>query len=309
MPANRHSYVRFFASDWIGGTARLSRLQRSLYFDVCVHNWDRCEPLSRAEQEIVFGDVEGWSKEVDLLVAAGKLKRTRGGGLISERAMIEARSARDRFVIARSAGSIGGRKTQEKRRNLASNPSRGAKPIQNQIQNQKEEPPIPPKGGESVVFESDAEVEPAESYSGPFETWWGEYPNKTGKRKAAQCYEAAFKRLGGARAGTAKVHGKLLDAVKAQRRVWRRTGVEGRYIPHASTWLNQSRWDDEAVVKELGREAAPGPEPADVGLQPLPPRRDNRCRECGAAYGMMHKEGCGMAPQPRGWVPGQEEDA
>jgi hypothetical protein len=90
-------------------------------------------------------------------------------------------------------------------------------------------------------------------YSAPFETWWREYPNKTGKGKAASMYEAAFKKLGGASRGTARVHARLLHALLAQKKLWKRKGVEGKFIPHAATWLNQSRFDDELVVAEMRR--------------------------------------------------------
>jgi hypothetical protein len=88
-----------------------------------------------------------------------------------------------------------------------------------------------------------------EHYTGAFEQWWAIYPNKTGKGRAAQAYQAAFKRLGGASVGTGRVHSKLFYALEAQCRVWKLKGISGKFIPHPTTWLNQSRWDDEAVIK------------------------------------------------------------
>lgn len=158
--------------------------------------------------------------------------------------------------------------------------------------------------------EAPPDVEPSEHYSSAFEAWWREYPNKTGKRKAAQCYDAAFKRLGGARIGAVMVHQKLMDALVAQRRIWKRRAVEGRYIPHASTWLSQSRYEDDPVVKEMqGPTQRPVAEFEEV-LTPLPPKPIRPdCPECGVGYGKMHVLGCPREPKPRGWVLGEEQEA
>lgn len=65
----------------------------------------------------------------------------------------------------------------------------------------------------------------------PFDRFWSAYPRKTAKIKA----EAAFKRV--------DVDVDTLIAAVEQQKLseqWRR-GV----IPHAATWLNQQRWQDE----------------------------------------------------------------
>jgi hypothetical protein len=139
-----------------------------------------------------------------------------------------------------------------------------------------ENPPKPPKGGEPNLFGEGAppvEIEPAgEKYSDAFEAFWAQYPNKTGKGKAAKAFDAAVKRLGGSKRLAAK---KLVDSAAAQKRVWRRKGVEGRYIPHPTTWLNQSRWDDAEVVAELARPAAVKPEAPEISpAEPKPARRE-----------------------------------
>jgi hypothetical protein len=79
----------------------------------------------------------------------------------------------------------------------------------------------------------------APSMPNAFETFWAAYPRKTAKVKARE----AWKKLDPV--------GGLLDtimtAVSAQSnsRDWLKEG--GKYIPHASTWLNGARWEDEVV--------------------------------------------------------------
>lgn len=161
----------------------------------------------------------------------------------------------------------------------------------------------------SDLFGDDAppDCKVGETYSAAFEAFWAKYPSKVGKRKAASAYDAAFKRLGGSKAGAARVHGKLLAAVGAQREVWKAKGTDARFIPHASTWLNQSRWDDEAVQRRLGQASRPKADP--VGLQHVSPAAKparRPCKHCGADYPRsLHSEDCPAAPrQATDWEPG-----
>lgn len=122
-----------------------------------------------------------------------------------------------------------------------------------------------------------------EHYTAPFETWWAEYPNKAGKRKASLAYSEAFKRLGGRAAGVDRVHGFLLASIAAQVAVWRRKGILGKFIPHPATWLTQSRWEDGEVKalldREAGRQPAQGEPPASEHLQPPTPPPPEARRE------------------------------
>ena len=67
-----------------------------------------------------------------------------------------------------------------------------------------------------------------------FDQFWSVYPRKEGKEKA----RAAFLKV--------SVPLKtLLDAVERQKKSDQWTKEGGRFIPHASTWLNGKRWEDE----------------------------------------------------------------
>lgn len=134
MAGVRHSYVRFYPSDWLAGTARLPRLLRSMYFDVCLHNWDYGEPMSRAEQTLVFADVPDWETELQKLVDMGKLRRNQGGSIYSERATNEARSSYERKVIAIASGKEGAAKRWKTKEDFDDHPN--VVPIANQNHNQ-----------------------------------------------------------------------------------------------------------------------------------------------------------------------------
>lgn len=134
MANGRHSYVRFYSSDWLAGTARMNRTLRSMYFDVCVHNWDHAEAMSRAEQALVFSDVPDWKAQVQTLLEMGKVKRTKGGGLYSERALNEALSSLERYRISVASGKDGAAKRWGTKGKMDSPPIR--EPVANQNQNQ-----------------------------------------------------------------------------------------------------------------------------------------------------------------------------
>ena len=73
-----------------------------------------------------------------------------------------------------------------------------------------------------------------------FTEFWKAYPKKVGKGAALKAY-AKIK-------PTAELHKEMLEALEKQKHSvqWRRDG--GQYIPNPSTWLNQSRWEDEVPM-------------------------------------------------------------
>jgi hypothetical protein len=70
-----------------------------------------------------------------------------------------------------------------------------------------------------------------------FARFWRDYPKKVGRRDAAK----ALARINPDEA----LLGRMLAAIEQQCRTpqWLKDG--GQYIPHASTWLNNQRWEDE----------------------------------------------------------------
>jgi hypothetical protein len=104
----RHSYVAFYMDAWAGGTARMTRLVRSVYFDVCFHNWDKVEPMGEADQMMAFDDLGPQGQQIlDVLVRSGKLDRDAEGAVFNRKAMEEARRAADLYEKKSSGGKRG----------------------------------------------------------------------------------------------------------------------------------------------------------------------------------------------------------
>lgn len=73
-----------------------------------------------------------------------------------------------------------------------------------------------------------------------FSEFWTAYPRKEKKQEAAKSYKKLK--------ADKEMQGVILRAVEAFKRTeqWQKDG--GQYIPHAVTWLNQRRWEDETTV-------------------------------------------------------------
>jgi hypothetical protein len=111
MSVHRHSYVGFYPSDWIAGTARMSRMHKSVYFDVCCYTWDQNRPCPAAELPLMLGDIPNWRELINDLVDAGKLHRAEDGSVCNERAASEAQKAFDLWDKKSRGGRTGAAKT------------------------------------------------------------------------------------------------------------------------------------------------------------------------------------------------------
>lgn len=70
-----------------------------------------------------------------------------------------------------------------------------------------------------------------------FDEFWMIYPRKTAKGAARVAYLKALKKTD---------HLSLITAACA---LAEQSGRENKFTPHASTWLNQERWEDELIVE------------------------------------------------------------
>lgn len=73
-----------------------------------------------------------------------------------------------------------------------------------------------------------------------FEQFWSNYPRKVAKHYARQI----FARL------TDEEKFAAIHALPIHIRYWKLAGRDMETIPHASTWLNQHRWEDELEMPE-----------------------------------------------------------
>lgn len=82
-----------------------------------------------------------------------------------------------------------------------------------------------------------------------FDAFWAAYPRKVDKQDAVRAY---------AKATGITDPATLLAAIKVHAAYWAKAGRDAETIPHAATWLNKRRWEDE-----LGRQHSPRGDPVE----------------------------------------------
>lgn len=182
--------------------------------------------MDRGERKAVESVLEQFFSRVD-------------GVYTNDRACYEIRKARPKMEAARANGAKGGRPsgTQQKPSGLADGLPAGTQdePISKAPQTQtqsssslrSEEHPKPRRRGRGSVELPE------------FERFWQAYPRKIAKQAAAKAFAQARP--------DAELLNTILAAVADQARSeqWLKEG--GRYVPHAATWLNGRRWEDQAT--------------------------------------------------------------
>ena len=73
------------------------------------------------------------------------------------------------------------------------------------------------------------------NYSSGFKIFWQCYPRTVGKRAASLAWKRMVQPL---------FEGDVIDALQQQVAAGM-FGTDAQFIPHARTWLNQMRWEDE----------------------------------------------------------------
>jgi len=73
-----------------------------------------------------------------------------------------------------------------------------------------------------------------------FDEFWKLYPRKVSKRVAQKIWERMPK----------EEQEAAFEALPVHIKYWRLKETETEFIPHAATWLNQGRWEDELDMQE-----------------------------------------------------------
>lgn len=99
------------------------------------------------------------------------------------------------------------------------------------------------------------EIDKSISLEVEFEGFWKAYPRKVGKAAAKKAFKAALKKTD-------------VETIKRAFVAFNKTcrGKDPQYIPHAATWLNQERWEDEHPA-----ESKPLPIHGGLEFEPIEP--------------------------------------
>lgn len=81
-----------------------------------------------------------------------------------------------------------------------------------------------------------------------FAEFWPEYPNHTAKADAVKAWGKI----------PAELHSEIMAALSVQKRSQAWTKDNGQFVPHAATWLNGKRWEDQPTVVRSQADAFAG---------------------------------------------------
>ena len=82
-----------------------------------------------------------------------------------------------------------------------------------------------------------------------FNLFWAQYPRKIGRLTAQRSWEKLSQ----------ENQQKALEAIVEHRKYWAAKGTDWEFIPHASTWLNQERFEDELIIEQKENKRPPLP--------------------------------------------------
>ena len=120
--------------------------------------------------------------------------------------------------------------------------------------------PPPPSQGELCASQDD----PQEKYPADFEAFWALYPRKEGKHDAVKAWKKNKQKI------------PKLEKLKAALD-WQKTTDQWQrgIIPHATTWLNGHRWQDDQPVPPRYRD----PPPPEMSYPDEPPEISEETRQ------------------------------
>lgn len=249
--------VDFSPDEFLVGVMGMKPIDGHTYWVACVLQMSSGGKPININDHRLYSIIDARKPDIkaalERLVEMGKLHRN-GDELSNNRARNEIKSAAKRIRISRENGVKGGRPRrvsndlENPEVSGADNPTEKLSLPPSPPSSTEEESPVAPKGARKRKRE---EIE----YSHKFRTFMGEYPKRGDGRNpwptAYRAWLAAIERGGDP------------DKIIAKAKAFALAGEAGtRFIPLASTWLNDDSWKDEAPV--VGIPAAPAEPPPEL---------------------------------------------
>lgn len=244
MSRKPDAWMPLFIADYLADTTHLSTEQHGAYMLLLMTAWKRGGSLPDDDGQlasIARLDMPRWRKHSATLRA---FFGRQGGDLVQGRLAEEYANAVKANDAQKTNGAKGGRpkgKTQTKPMGFDSlNPR--VNPWPNPNHNPNETPSPIPKAI------AKAESKTLERQAARFDDFWAVYPNKKGKAEAAATWK---------RRKLDAIADRIVADVRARLagdKDWLKDG--GRFIPHGSTYVNGSGWED-AIHAPLAPQVEP----------------------------------------------------
>jgi uncharacterized protein YdaU (DUF1376 family) len=207
-------YFKFYTNDWLVDTATLSPTAKGCYIDILAHTWSKKSFFRDNDTEMarLLRLTKGqWRKVKIELEQYFDLKN---GTFFNKRLAKELQESEEKREKNKLNASLGGIAKSLKRKETA-------------IANGKRT-----LGKGMPILESELELESKEIYKEKcFEEFWNQYPRKVSKKASEKAYLKAIQKF---------THQEILNGLMKYT-----FNPDPKMIPHASTWLNGERWNDE----------------------------------------------------------------
>jgi hypothetical protein len=215
-------YFKFFTADWLGGAIQGADMEtQGIFINLCAMAWKNGGAIEASERTARRLHVSSkcLANAIQVLTADGCLIETEGG--YSTKFILEQLSERTKLSVIRSAAGSKGGKAKAKQM------------------------PSKCQANATCDSDSDSNSDSVSDKEAGFDDFWQAYPRKVGKAAARKAW---------AKHSCGDKFDAIIAALRAQKQqaAWTKDG--GQYVPHASTWLNGERWEDET---DAGDE--PGP--------------------------------------------------
>lgn len=219
--------VDYYPDEYVAGVAGvLTAAQQGVYWMVCTLVMSEGGSINQDDRRLGGllrmrpADVRN---TIDQLVEAGKLQRQSDGKLSQKRAQSEVEKSLNRIQIASENGANGGRPAKKDQSNQGRVKANGFGDEKTNHQ--------PPTTNHQPKEKKEDDKSSSED---GFEEFYRAYPRRAGKGAARKAYGKAIRQIGPA---------ELLAATRRYAKAV--VGVDPKFIPHPSTWLNGERWGDE----------------------------------------------------------------
>lgn len=233
-------FMQLYVADYLGDTRHLTTEQHGAYLLLLMTMWrsdGRLPNDAKKLARIAGCTASRWSKIAGDVLAFFEVD---GAELFNVRLMFELEKASEKSIKRADAGAKGGAakalKTNKTPEAIAT---------------------VLPKHSSEPYSTSEAKASSAPtrvSADAPdFARFWAAYPNKVGKDPARKAFDRAVKRC----------DVEVMLAAIEQQRTWDQW--QRGFVPHAATWLNNGRWQDEppptpVMISNTGRQNVPGPD-------------------------------------------------
>lgn len=229
-------WVRFFPSDWLGGTRGMSAVETGVYITLIATMYERAEPIAEDHARLARlcgASNSAFKKALETLIDEGKIIRI-DAGLWNDRVEKEQVYLSEKSEV----GSKAARARWDKK-DKENNDGNNAIALQAQSSGNANQKPDTRIDSSSLRSEESARAHKPDLKAEFDREFWPLYPNKIGKPEGLKSFVKARSKA------------DLETIMAGLRRYVAKT--DDRAWCNPATWLNQERWGDAPAVVNRGQ--------------------------------------------------------